>query len=176
MKHLIIALLTAISISSFAQNGGQFPENGSVKLEYIGGGKVMVYNKQSCEAVINVKDGIAESNLTVPGNSYGVYTISAGLTSNFIVKAKTTTNCGGTDFGNVELFIASLPVTFTSIGTEFISYGNYWVNFEIADPKNVKQYNIQVSYDGGKSWVNKALLWPEDSKSKYSVKVNILNK
>ena len=179
MKHLnlIFALLLAINISGMAQNGGQFPENGSVKLEYVGGGKVKVYNKQSCEAVIKVNDSQTEELLTIASNSWALFSISNGLTTNFTVKAKTTTNCGGTDFGNVELFIASLPLKFVSFNTTRISDTEFWVNFEIAEAVNVKQFNIKASPDG-KVYRTITILFPDEIQPnrKYSVKVNLANK
>jgi hypothetical protein len=179
MKQLTIcAFLLMATSMTMAQNGGQFPENGSVKLEYAGGGKVKIYNKQSCESVIKVNDGMTEALLNISGNSYSLFTISNGLTTNFTVKAKTTTNCGGTDFGLVELFIASLPVTFTSINAQRISGNQFWVNFSIADPKNVKQYNVQRSVDNGRTWQTITVLWPEENATtnNYSIKVNLTNK
>jgi hypothetical protein len=177
MKQLIFALLLAISLSSMAQNGGQFPENGSVKLEYAGGGKVKVYNKQSCEAIIKVDDGITSVDLTVPATSFVLFTISNGLTANFTVKAKTTTNCGGTDFGMVELYIANLPLKFVSFNTTRISNTEFWVNFEIAEAVNVKQFNIKASVDA-KVYRTITILFPDEIQPnrKYSVKVNLANK
>lgn len=174
MKHLIFALLLTIGINGMAQNGGQFPENGSVKLEYVGGGKVKVYNKQTCDAVIKVDDGVTDVDLTIPASSFVLFTISNGLTANFTVKAKTTTNCGGTDFGNVELFIANLPLKFVSFNTTRISDTEFWVNFEIAEAVNVKQFNIKASPDG-KVYKTITILFPDEIQpnKKYSVKVNL---
>jgi hypothetical protein len=155
MKHLILisALLIGITFNGMTQNGGQFPENGSVKLEYTGSGKVKVYNKQACEAVIKVNDGMTEANLTIPGNANVLYTISSGLTTNFTVKAKTTTNCGGTDFGNVEIFIASLPLTFT--GNPIVTYDSkadkVFIKLSVSDVTNVKHIKLRVSFDGGRT-------------------------
>ncbi len=178
MKHLnlVLALLLAISLTTMGQNGGQFPENGSVKLEYVGGGKVKVYNKQTCEAVIKVDDGITNVDLTVPAASFVLFTISNGLTANFTVKAKTTTNCGGTDFGNVELFIASLPLKFVSFNTTRISDTEFWVNFEIAEAVNVNHFNIKASLDG-KVYRTITILFPDEIQPnrKYLVKVNLAN-
>ena len=163
MKHLnlVLALLLAISITTMAQNGGQFPENGSVKLEYAGGGKIKVHNKQIGEAVIKVDDGITNVDLIVPASSFVLFTISNGLTTNFTVKAKTTTNWGGTDFGMVELFIANLPLKFVSFSTTRISDTEFWVNFEIAEATNVKQFNIKASPDG-KVYKTITILFPDE--------------
>lgn len=176
MKNLIFALLMGITINGMAQNGGQFPENGSVKLEYIGSGQVKVYNKQTCQAFIKVNDGLTEAVLSIPGNSFLLFTISSALISNFTVKAKTTTNCGGTDFGWVELCISTLPLKFVSFNTTRISDTEFWVNFELADVTNVSHVNIKASTNG-KTYKTITLVLPDNvqSNQKYSVKVNLSN-
>lgn len=176
MKYLILTLVLGISKIGMAQNGGQFPENGSVKLEYIGGGNVKVYNKQSCQAYIKVNDGMTEAIMNIPGNSFALFTITSGLTTNFTVKAKTTTNCGSTDFGLVELIIAALPLKFVSFSTTRISDTEFWVNFEIADVSNVNRINIKASTNG-EIYRTIALVFPDNLQPnrKYSVKVNLSN-
>jgi hypothetical protein len=176
MKQLIFALLMATTMISFGQNGGQYPENGSVKLEYVGHGQVKVTNKQTCTAVIRLNDSKTVSDLTVNGNSYVLYQLPADLTVGVDIKAKTTTNCGGTDFGQVELFIANvMAVTFTKFSVDLVSGNTYSVNFDIANPSNVKAYNIQVSTDN-KTWHTMTTLPHDPNKYHYSTNVILLNK
>ena len=163
MKHLnlVLALLLAISISGMAQNGGQFPENGSVKLEYAGGGKVKVYNKQTGEAVIKVDDGITNVDLTVPASSFVLFTISNGLTANFTVKARTTTNLGSTDLGVVELFIANLPLKFISKKVEYLEKTDeILVTLVVTDVVNVNRVEIEISVDEGHTYKSFGLVLP----------------
>jgi hypothetical protein len=143
MKNLIFALIGSLLISnSMAQNGGQYPENNSLKLEYLGGGKIKITNKQSCESIVKVNDSKSEADVTIAGNSSLIYQLSPTLISNIHIKAKNTTNCGNSDYGYVELFLASLPLKFISFTTTRISNTEFWVNFEVGEVQNVKQFNI----------------------------------
>lgn len=174
MKTLIFSLLMATTITGMAQNGGQFPENGSVKIQYAGGRNFNIYNKQSCSSQIEVKvnNNAVDTLLTVPGNSFVIYTLPAVISPNNVdLKAKTTTNCGGTDFGYVELFVASLPVTFTSFNAALISGNQYQITFEVGNPSHVKSYNVQQSTDGI-TWKTITVILPDD-RSKYSIKLNL---
>lgn len=145
MKILILALLGSFLISNgMAQNGGQYPENGSVKLEWVGT-SVKITNKQSCESVIKVAYAQTDVDLTISGNSSIIFMPPAAVAT---IKAKTTTNCGGTDFGYVELSLSAMPVKFVSY--DFLAIGNkdVVVTFETVETSNVKQYNVLISTDG----------------------------
>jgi len=145
MKVLILALLGSFLISiGMAQNGGQYPENNSVKLEWVGT-SVQVTNKQSCESVIRVAYAQSEVNLTIAANSSLIFMPPAAVAT---VKAKTTTNCGGTDFGWVEISLSVMPVKFVSF--EFTLMGNKEVSvtFETAETSNISRYYILISNDG----------------------------
>jgi hypothetical protein len=145
MKVLILALLGSFLISTgMAQNGGQYPENNSVKLEWAGT-SVKVTNKQSCESVIRVSYAQSDVDLTIAANSSIIFMPPAAVAT---VKAKATTNCGGTDFGWVELSLSAMPVKFVSF--EFIPVGNKEVSvtFETAETSNIKVYYILISKDG----------------------------
>jgi hypothetical protein len=154
MKHYILILSLLITMDGMAQNGGQYPENSSVKLEYIGGAKVVVSNKQSCTSVIRLNDSQTEGDITIAGNSSFIYILPANLTTNIRVKAKSTTNCGSTDFGWVELYLSALPLKF--VGFDLTNdYGTLCTaKFTVADVVNVKQFYILVSTDGI-TWVKK---------------------
>ena len=175
MKVLILALLTAISISSMAQNGGQFPENNSVKLEYLGGGKVKVTNKQSCTAIIKLNDGKTEGDISIPGNSFVLYILPAELQTNIRIKAKNTSNCNCPDFGWVEIFLTSLPVTFTNFNVTRESGTNVRVNFNIENPVNVGKFYILTSKDG-KTWVKSDSLSYTPASKQYSTTINLSSK
>jgi hypothetical protein len=144
MKHLILALLIGININGMAQNGGQYPENNSVKLEW-SGTSVLVTNKQSCESVIRVSYAQSDVDLTIPGNSSVIFMPPAAVAT---IKAKNTTNCGSSDFGQVELSLSAMPVKFVSF--DFTPVGNKEVSvtFETAETSNIKMYYILISRDG----------------------------
>lgn len=175
MKHLILALLMAISISSFAQNGGQYPENNSVKLEYLGGGKVKVTNKQSCTAIIRLNDGKTEGDISIPGNSFVLYILPAELQTNIRIRAKNTSNCNCPDFGYVELFLSSLPVTFTNYDITKENKTNVRVNFNIENPVNVGRYEVMVSTDG-RTWHKKGELPHAANSKSYTTTINLSSK
>lgn len=172
MKHLILALLMAISIPSFAQNGGQYPENNSVKLEYLGGGKVKVTNKQSCTSIIRLNDGKTEGDISIPGNSFVLYILPAELQTNIRIRAKNTSNCNCPDFGYVELFLSSLPVIFTDFKVTKESGTNVRVNFNIENPVNVGKFYIMTSKDG-KTWIKSDSLSYTPASKTYSTIINI---
>jgi len=175
MKYLIFVLIGSFLISaSMAQNGGQYPENNSLKLEYLGGGKIKITNKQSCESIVAVNDSKTEANITIPGNSSYIYLLPSSLISNIRFKAKNTTNCGSSDYGYVELFLASLPLKFISFTTTHISNTEFLVNFEVGEIQNVKQFNIQASTNGI-NYRTVTILFPDDLQpnKKYAVKINL---
>jgi hypothetical protein len=179
MKNLILALLSPFLIgTALCQNGGQAPENNSVKLEYAGNISgiyyVKVTNKQSCESEIKVNDGQTESTITVSGNGTYMFPLPAGITGNLKVKAKNTTACNNTDYGWIELSLVGLPVKFVSFNTTRISDTEFWVNFEIAEATNVKHFNIKASTDG-KIFKTIAIVFPDELQPnrKYSVKINL---
>lgn len=145
MKHLISALFgTILTMTGIAQNGGQYPENNSVKLEWIGT-SVKVTNKQSCESVIRVGYALTDFDLTIQGNSSIIFMPPAAVAT---VKAKNTTNCGSSDFGWVELALSAMPTKFVSF--DFLSVGNKQVavTFETAETSNIRTYRILISADG----------------------------
>jgi hypothetical protein len=174
MKHLIFALLMGISFASMAQNGGQYPENNTVKLEYMGGGKIKITNKQSFACDFKVNDSKTNSEIAIPGSSSYLYQLPPDLLTNIHFKAKCITNNGATDLGWVELFLSTLPLKFVSLSTERISGTEFWVNFEIAEATNVKQFNIKTSLDG-KVYKVITILWPDpiQPNRKYSAKINL---
>jgi len=147
MKILIFAILLATTLTTMAQNGGQYPENNSVKLEW-SGVNVKITNKQSCSSVIR-PSGTAD------------------------VKAKNTTNCGNSDYGQVELTLIATPLKFLSYGFTALGNNDVQAQFETAETVNVKTFNILASKDGvnytvvGSIWADTII-----PNRKYSIKVN----
>lgn len=145
MKNLILALFgTLLMITGIAQNGGQFPENNSVKLEW-SGTSVLVTNKQTCESVIRVSYAQSDVDLTIAANSSVIFMPPAAVAT---VKAKNTTNCGNSDFGQVELSLSAMPVKFVSFDFKAVGNKEVLVTFTTAETSNIKQYNILISTDG----------------------------
>lgn len=170
MKHLIFTLLgTLLVMTGIAQNGGQHPENNSVKLEW-SGTSVKITNKQSCESVIKVAYSQSEVNLTIPGNSSFIFMPPAAIAT---VKAKCTTNCGNTDFGWVELKLTAMPVKFVSF--DFIPVGNkeVVVTFNTTETSHIRRYDILISTDGVNYWAIDSVKADQVIPNRaYSIKIN----
>lgn len=154
MKTVILVASLLITIKGICQNGGQYPENGSLKLEYIGGGKVKLTNKLSATSVIKLNDGMTEGDLSVPGNSFVIYILPPALLTNIHVKAKNISNCQAPDCGWVELVLSSLALKFTSFDLKN-EYGPLCkASIKVADVVNVNKFYIMVSTDGV-TWIKK---------------------
>lgn len=171
MKKLITALLgTILTMTGISQNGGQYPENNSVKLEWAGT-SVKITNKQSCQSIIRVSYSQSSIDLTIPGNSSVIFMPPAAVAT---IKAKNTTNCGNSDFGVVELTLTSMPVKFTSFDFQAIGNKEVLVTFETAETSNIKQYNILISTDGVNYIAIDTVKADKSAPNrKYSIKINI---
>lgn len=170
MKNLITSLLgTLLMMTGVAQNGGQYPENNSVKLEWAGT-SVKVTNKQSCESVIRISYAQSDVNLTIPGNSSMIFMPPVAVAA---IKAKNTTNCGNSDFGVVELNLTAMPTKFVSYDFTPIGNKEVVVTFETAETSNIRTFRILVSTDGTNyraiDSVKSDIVTPN---RKYSIKVN----
>lgn len=144
MKYLFFTLLFGISTIGMAQNGGQYPENNSVKLEW-SGTSVLITNKQSCESIIRVTYSQSSIDLTIAGNSSMIFMPPAAVAT---IKAKNTTNCGNSDFGLVELTLIVTPVKFASFNFESLGNKEVLVTFKTAETSNIRRYDILISKDG----------------------------
>lgn len=169
MKHLIFALLgTLLTMTGIAQNGGQYPENNSLKLEW-SGTSVKITNKQSCESVIRVSYAQSDVNLTIPGNSSMIFMPPAAIAT---VKAKCATNCGNTDFGWVEISLTAMPTKFVSFDFQPLGNKEVLVTFETAETSSIRTYRVLISTDGVNyrpiDSVNADIISPN---RKYSIKV-----
>lgn len=107
----VLALLCSTLLS--AQNGGQASENNSIKIEQVGL-QLKITNKQACTATERYTLRGVETvtaTVVVAAQSSVYITVPGWVTK---IQAKTETNCGGADFGQVELtYNTSLPITFT---------------------------------------------------------------
>ncbi len=144
MKHFILIASLLITFSGMAQNGGQYPENNSVKLEW-SGTNANITNKQNIESVFRVAYLQTEVEITIPANSSYIHSLPAAVAT---VKAKCITNGGNTDFGWVELSLSAMPVKFVSFGFTAIGNKKVLVEFTTAETSNIRQYNVLMSTDG----------------------------
>jgi hypothetical protein len=148
-----------------AQNGGQSNENSSVKIEQTGfttSGKaiIKVSNKQTCPANIRLSHGNTQRVKSIHGVGNDTFQIT--VTNNTKIQAKTETNCGSADFGQVELRIvgSTLPVKFTDISGRRIDDATIQLTFKAEEDNTIKHYVIMVSFDGGKTYTQKMLVFP----------------
>ncbi len=161
-----------ISFSSMAQNGGQYPENNSVKLEWAGT-SVLITNKQSCESIIRVTYSQSTVDLTIAANSSMIFMPPAAVA---IIKAKNTTNCGNSDFGLVELSLVVTPVKFVSF--DFTPAGNkeVLVTFKTTETSNIRRYDILISKDGVNYTAIDSVKADQVTPNRtYSIKINTSN-
>lgn len=178
MKRLFLTLcITVASLFAAAQNGGQHNENGAVRLDYIGlvngSYKALITNKLNKQAIIKVDYKNQFTDHTLAANSSVYYDLGAQPTS-FLLRAKSLM-CGGSDCGWVELCLTGLPVTFKNVSFELATNT---LKFEVVDVFNVSHFNIQLSVDGGKTYKNIALVFPDplQPNTTYSVKLDLKTK
>jgi hypothetical protein len=115
MKHLLFfILLFFTSVFVKGQNGGQFPENNVIRVEYIGyfnGNHVAkVCNKQNCEARIRTKaEQDRAIDVLVPADSCITILVPRPTSTAILFRAKAETscrNCTNPDMGWVEINFA----------------------------------------------------------------------
>jgi len=174
MKKTLLALWLALcSLLTLAQNGGQYSENPSIRLEYAGAQGstfyVRIVNKKTVQITVKVDYAGQFTNVTIPASGTYMWPLGTSL----VINAKNL-DCGGNDCGWVELCITSLPAKFTQFTCEHISGDDYLIKFTIAEAKNVKQFNVQLSIDG-KTYNDVALTWPDELQpnKQYQLKIKI---
>lgn len=179
MKHLIIAVIAALcTLSTTAQNGGQYPENDNIRLEWAG--KIglnyfeRIVNKKSCAVTIKVEYDGNITNITIPANSNYMFDCGPVLLSN--LKAKTIQlNCGSPDNGWVEFCLTAMSLRFVSSSATYDKgKDEVLVTFTVADVSNIDRIIVELSVDGGKTYKQLGLVWPEalQGNKTYSVRIS----
>lgn len=179
MKHLIIAVITALcTLSTAAQNGGQYVENNSVKLQFAGliSGNyyVKIINKKSCTGWFKYDYNGQDKEFAIAANDDTL--LKVGTSINGVIKVKNTTRCSGyNDNGWVELCLSVTPLRFVSSTAKFLpDTDQILVEFTVADVSNIDRIVIEVSIDGGKTYRQLGLVWPDplQPNKNYSVKIS----
>lgn len=179
MKHVILAVITALcTLSTSAQNGGQYVENNSVKLQFSGliNGNyyVTITNKKECAGIFKFDYNGATSEFPLPG--FGDTLLKVGTSIQGVVKTKSTAHCSGyNDNGWVELCLSVTPLRFIKSSAEFLpTTDEILVQFTVADVSNIDRIIIEVSIDGGKTYRQLGLVWPDalQPNKAYSVKIS----
>lgn len=179
MKKIIVLLLAALPILTFAQsgNGGQSAEDSYGKLVYMGyssGNYVLqVTNKQSCTVSIEIKVLSLDTTISVAGGATITATLPGAAVSGTKITSKPLSQCPDSPSGNMgplEVFSPqNLPIQFTS----------FTVTREAGDPSKVDvvftyefvgdqttpdHFNIKVSRDADiKTFQTVSILWPTDA-------------
>jgi hypothetical protein len=124
-QFLIFTLLCLLSFFGYSQNGGQFPENNVIKVEYLGyfngNHTARVCNKQNCEARIRTKaDQDPAVDIIVPANGCVVVTIARPTSAAVLFRAKAETSCPS--FTNPDM--GWLETTFTNVVLNLVEGNN----------------------------------------------------
>lgn len=178
-RLLLIPLLIACGLMN-AQNGGQANENSSVKIEFIGltafgQAIIQVTNKQECEASIRIDYGNKHrSKIVVP---LLADTFLIALPSSMKVRAKAETNCGTTDYGQVEcnVGVTSTPLKYKDFSVRQIpGTDSIEVKVTFYESYNVNHVDIETSVDG-LNWFRAKIFFPENivESKRYSVRARI---
>lgn len=179
MKNLIFTVIAVISaLIGNAQNGGQYVENNSVKLQYSGFSAgnyyVTITNKKDCAGVFRYDYNGNTGDLTLA--AFADTLINIGTSISGVIKAKSTAHCSGfNDNGWVELSLSITPLRFVKSSAEFLpATDEIKVDFTIADATNIDRIIIEVSIDGGKTYRQLGLAWPDPLQPNhaYSIKIS----
>lgn len=178
MKTVFTLLFSFIlSLTLSAQNGGQMNENNSTKIEHIGYDNnqiiVRVTNKQSCAADMRITYGSESRVKLIQGLQSDTFKIVSPANSK--VRAKTETNCGSADFGQVEITVNStLPVKFEYFKVTKLEGRQIQIEFKASDAVGEDRFNIQVSEDG-KTFRTVAVVlpYPIQENQLYKIKITL---
>ena len=117
-KFLVVTLLCLLSFFGFSQNqnGGQFFENNSVRLYYLGYGSGIhsfrIVNKQSCQVLMRTKvDQEGAVDMQTPANDSFIVSVPRPDPGNVKFRVKPETACSqNTDMGWLELNTAGFAL------------------------------------------------------------------
>lgn len=178
MKHLIIAVIMALcTLATTAQNGGQYPENDNIRLEWLG--KVganyfeRIANKKSCAVTVKIEYNHTFTEVIIP--AHGNYDLNLGPTLLSGVRAKTIqVNCGAPDNGWIEFSLTAMPMRFVSSNATYDKVKDeVLVTFTVADVTKIDRIIVELSVDGGKTYKQLGLVWPENIQGNKTYNVRI---
>jgi hypothetical protein len=129
MKKIITFILLIISLSSNAQNGGQFFENNVIRVNYLGYSSGLhsftVCNKQECEARIRTKaDQDVAIDIMVKALGCETIYVARATSINILFRAKAETACiTRPDMGWLEINTTLLTLPLIESNYVFIDRG-----------------------------------------------------
>lgn len=164
MKKFFVALLMLVASFTMAQNGGQYFENGSVKLilkSTSSGYYADVISKQDCQSDFELANtgNNTSSQFGMPAGDHRE--IFLGTTLSGKIKARALTRCGNTDYGWVEVDMSVTPMRFVGNpnATYDVASQSFIIKITVADVANVKHIIIRASFDSGRTKQNIGLVW-----------------
>lgn len=173
-----MAVITALcTLTSTAQNGGQYEQNNAVRLQFMGTINGDLYVKVT-NRIAYVSDFRFDYNgngstFTLKANSDTL--IKMGKNINGIVKVRNLSSRPHVDNGWVELCLVVTPLRFVSSTARYLEdTDEIVVDFTVADVSNIDKIVVEISVDGGKTYKQLGLVWPEPLKINklYSVKIS----
>lgn len=179
MKHLILAvIITALcTLSGNAQNGGQYNQNNAVRLTFMGIINGDFYMKVTNRLIVpsSFKFDNTGAVSTFSLGALKDTLINMGKSINGVVKVKNQNPLPFIDNGWVELCLTVTPLRFVSSTARFLpTTDEILVEFTVADVSNIDRIVVEVSIDGGKTYRQLGLVWPDplQANKSYSVKIS----
>lgn len=170
MKKLLLCFLVSLlSLTGWAQNGGQANANDFLRIDYVGysnGSHVFkIKNLQPCMEVVRYSFGGSSQNDTVVIFPYEAVYVSypASQLTTVSAKAKVTDLCGvsAPDRGWVEVSSLGnvLQAKFVRYKVEKINAKQVRLVFTVDEDVSIDHYNIKLSRDG-KTFKTVKVLFP----------------
>lgn len=164
-RSVFMVAIMLLSITTFAQNGGQYAENNSVKIRQLIStvpGKVVieVTNKQSCEAI----ERISWDNKKRDKSILTVDTFQIPVPLGGRIQVKTETNCGFADFGQLELsIIPGLPIDNLTIDGKWLNDNTIKLTLHIGEVTGTDNHiTVRIKGKSGKVYNPVILLIPNE--------------
>lgn len=183
MKKLLFILLTIISLSTFAQNGGMSNENNTTRLDWVGYQSaqfhISITNKRICTNTYLVNWQGKDTLFVMQGLQTRQILLPATKTTNDRIRVRPTnaSECTGNDMGWVEVFSPiDLPVKFSYFAVKKLDPETLAIIFTTYETENVKYFHVTVS-DDGKTWRKVAIVMPyaNNANGTYTAKLKIKN-
>lgn len=151
MKKYLVLLSLLLPLRMVSQNGGQFSETPSLKIEFSGQlpnmeNIITVTNKVNCQADITL---MYNGNRTKTVPSLAQDTFHVTLFQSCALKARTNPDCQTPNYGVVELNLCQiLPLKLTYLEVRKVNQSEIEVIFEVSEISKISHLNFQISQDG----------------------------
>lgn len=177
MKHLILAVITALcTLNASAQNGGQYNQNNAVRLTFMGIINGNFHMKVTNRLIVtsNFRYDYNGNDVQFPLGALKDTLINMGKSINGVIKVKNLNPFPFVDNGWVELCLTVTPLQFVSSTAKFIeATDEIRIDFTVADVSNISRINVEVSVDGGHTYLTVGLVWPEALKANKAYSITI---